>query len=462
MDNFISSSLKRRSLLVALTAPFMLSQLCVADEFIADKASDNGVTWFFDKSYPVGRFADGSNYVVAPSGLSVTMITPEWDGKQHGTELNPAVRGSDVGTGWATDAEHFRYNSSLNVSERLPVVIVSGDMLVSARGNSVNASKGLPIHDLSILTVVDSHPPEGSFRPPLLGKDKRIRGTVRDLNYAAFPKLRDPGISTPAADFFVKAGGSRYFLDMANGWKNSGFKTQASLPNYGRDISNVTAKAALWLCLDLPDSTKAQVMVPLVQRGIDLYGLMETGFKFAPNGGHNCGRKIKLAVAAVALGDKQMMALLDGDRMGFQEDGQHDYVTQFDVDNVELGTEPFTMEMLLDWNGTGRAMPEWWSNAISLRERRLAGSEWARSYRGVTGVVSVGAALAAELIGVRKDWNDEAFFEYVEKRFWPIEERNRANAKNRIDLFPAAMWDSHKPDVKPVPPSAPTGLRVLR
>ncbi|NLW32481.1 MAG: hypothetical protein GXY77_13610, partial [Fibrobacter sp.] len=56
------------------------------------KVTIDGITWFFDKDYPVGRFANG-DYWVAGDTVIITRITPDFDGEQNGWEVNPIVDG---------------------------------------------------------------------------------------------------------------------------------------------------------------------------------------------------------------------------------------------------------------------------------------------------------------------------------------------------------------------------------
>lgn len=449
----------RSNISKALVAALLLP--CAA--FAATSASHDNITISWSGELTVGSWQDGSKYIVAPSGVTITSITPAWDGQQHGAMLNlvpdtssPYRHGFDTRYG-----SGMEYNAALNVADDLPLALAVGDCLVVSRGNADNGGVGRPITDFAAFYVVASAPPANSFRPPYAGTDRTVYGQTSSLDYSWLPNLADPGVSTPSSTTTQGNGFGSIYMDMIGQWPNSSLKSENGMPNYGRDLAYLTSKVALWLCLDNDNATKQQTLIDCVQQGIDIYGLRQAGMRWAPNGGHNVGRKILLGIAAKALGNSDMLAALDGDDNKFQEDAQHDYITLQDTQYTQSGDEPFTSEMLTNWNGTGGPMPEWFSNALSIGtipdspgERDTSGAEWGKSYRSVNGGPNVGTALAAELMGLRAAWNDEAFFVYIEERYWPTEQANRANDTVSINLFPAAMWDAYKgvdPEVPPPP-----------
>jgi chitodextrinase len=399
----------------------------------------------------VGQFANGDWWVVGP--VTINSISPGWDGTKNGTMFNPVSSGNSHG--FDTRVPHTNYSASLNKADDLPLTVPVNTSVVSTSGLSAPNSKGLVITQVAVLTVLGSAPASDAFRPPYSGTNKTILGEVSDLDYSVFLNL--PPVNNTPSKAAIEDKLGVPIIDFINQWQNTSLKA-ASSSHYGREIAYKSADAALWLNLNHTEAEKESVLIDVVQRGIDVYGLAKYGNQvWWPNGGHNLGRKIYLAIAANVLDHSDMKDWVDADEhLVFQEDSQHFYVTQNDVDtargNDNFETpEPYTSAMI--------GMPEWSSNPLT--ERNKAGSQWGRRYRNVNGGPNVGIALAANLMGLRSQWNREVFFEYIDDRAWPNYEAQRQNAPNKIHLFHADMWEAYRyvnDSSDTTPPSTPTGL----
>ncbi|MGL4398833.1 MAG: hypothetical protein ACRCXD_03105 [Luteolibacter sp.] len=422
------------AVVLAIAGSLCISSLANAES--ATSISKDGITWTFTQSHPVGQFANGEWWVVGP--VTLDAITPAWDGVRHGTVLNPMA--SDTDQGFDTRIDNTTFRAALNIADDLPVAVPNHTSVVSVKSFQEEDTEDPPIlESIAILTVLSSAPPAGSFRPPYAGHDKTILGKVEDLDYT-FLKTFAPVPSTPSKTSIDDEPLRFPILDLLKNWQNSGMKVQAAGVdhNYGRQIAYKAADVALWLNLNYPVQEKESVMIKAVQRGIDVYGLARHGdMEWQRNGGHNLGRKMYLVLAAKALNHEGMLEWCDGTRGIFQEDTQHFYVTQSDIDTPRATPDlaPFTQVML--------GMPEWSSNPVSPEERLLMGSEWDKAYRVQNGAPNTGIALAANLMGLRDLWNREPFFEYIEDRFWPEENQKRAKALNKIYPFHAEMWDAY-------------------
>ena len=62
---------------------------------MATSVSQNDVTWTFDKEYQVGQFANGEWWVLGP--VTITSISPAWNGTTNGAMVNPVSRGTRHG-----------------------------------------------------------------------------------------------------------------------------------------------------------------------------------------------------------------------------------------------------------------------------------------------------------------------------------------------------------------------------
>ena len=331
-----------------------------------------GITWTFDKEYEYGQFANGDYWVVGP--VNITNVTPGWNGESHGSMINPMPipRGKQ-----AYDSRYGGFDSSLLVEA--PVTLEPNTSLISAI-SWTDADKddpdypyeqgGVPrpfLRGAAVLTVVESIPPEGSFRPPYAGNNKPMYLTS-NLRKDLLPNLtlveNTPDINDVAEDF------ERVWLDH---FTHHGDGTQYSspsenMPNYGREYSILVGKASLLLMLDEEElisrwgSDKDTLLIRFVQLGIDLYAVVENGGYWWSGGGLNHGRKWPILFAGLMLDHSGMKNI--GARsqempyQGFQEDGQTFYVTQHpDGDQAPPGNTDYDIYVppyhLQQYGGSG-------------------------------------------------------------------------------------------------------------
>ena len=89
--------------------------------------------------------------------------------------------------------------------------------------------------------------------------------------------------------------------------------------------------------------------------------------------------------------------------------------------------------------------PEKWKGPPFIRDNDGEKSE---GYRHLNGPTWVGTALAARVMGARKAWGHEAYFDYVD-RWWQEEvEQKAANAKDATGAaggpFVQKMWQTYR------------------
>ncbi|MBD3317472.1 MAG: hypothetical protein GF344_16910, partial [Chitinivibrionales bacterium] len=145
----------------------------------------SGVEWHFDGEYIVGAYANGDPWVIGP--VRIVRIEPSFDGKNHGWQVNPRVKGAQ---GFAADAGNF----DASLIPAVPYRAQPGESLVKTIRSSSAASRGNCRECLKaavVLTVVDRMPPDSGgsvFRPPYVGAGKPLY-SVNDLRTDLLPSL---------------------------------------------------------------------------------------------------------------------------------------------------------------------------------------------------------------------------------------------------------------------------------
>jgi hypothetical protein len=467
----------------------------------ATSVSQNGITWNFSGDRPTGQYCNGDWWVVGP--VTITSITPAsgvrveslTDGTTYnrvvnGTMVNPSImqnpdpcipNGFDNAVSNTGKSNGYApYNDGKNVAPSR-----TGQALVCPAGTSVISSistVGLPksssytqVDRISILTVVSTAPPSGSFRPPPTGTDKTHRWNKSQLNYSIFKKLA-PVASTPALSTVE----SRF----ANSWTtfHTGNAIQSmtpggQMPNYGRDQAYILSDALLSLHLNYTDAQKEKLYIALVQYGIDIYGFLRDGGLYRGAGGLNAGHKAPLVLAAVTLNDTAMKEWARGGKRvilptrgisvhPFFEDSQIWYVTQSDVGRTLYTADGRPREQYTQQHV---GLPEWGSEHGI--DRQFDGSNWTTFYRDICGSAHVGNALGIKMLtGGEATWDNPVFFDYC-ARYWAREGANGYNGQsfsaNKIQLFHFNMLTTYGlayGSTPPPPPklvSTPTGLVVV-
>lgn len=382
----------------------------------ASSVERDGVSWTFDGDYAVGQYATGDWYVVAPSGLTVTNITPGWDGTKNGSVLNPTRNSSQ---GYDTRMLQSSYDAAQNVGDDLPLVVPTNSSLITSIGlpNTATHQNDSQIDVYAVLTVVSAAPPAGSFRPATIGGDYSHPWQEADLNYAALASkslagMGAPDISTRSMLMFIN--------EQKNGWTAPPMKAQQASPSYGRDLAAWINVNAILLNSDAGNAAKRDLLVGMVQYGIDIHGYLQDGGSYYPDGGHNNGRMLPLLIAAKTLNDSAMQANLDGAAHPehFQEFGQTFYVGQADVDQTRF-TGDGRPRTAYSSNDIGK--PEWGEKHINQPERD--GDNWDAFYRDIAGQSLPGSAVVAHLMDGRTTLNWPVFFEYAQRHIYYREGR---------------------------------------
>ena len=382
-----------------------------------------GITWTFDRQAEVGRYITGDWWVVGP--VTVVSVSPAPAPGRNGSVVDPPA-----GHRQGYDDRIAGYDPGLRAE--FPLTLNPGQSLVSTHSVekigerppdtvSPQYCRG-PLRTAVVLTCVTEPPPADAFRPAYVGK---WRETFRaaDLRRERLPRLTPP-VSPPDPKGLERQL-ERIWLDHQREWVNRMMHPLENMPDYGRDITNVVSTTALLVLLDDPEGRYETLLLRLVQKGIDYYGVVQSDADlWTANGGHNSGRKWPILFAGLMLGHDGMMQV----KATFQEDQQTYY-------------------------GKGyRGQRALWTIALknpNARHEEVDPSQWptfgrgdnngtkAEGYRKLNGPTWVGQALAARLMGAEKLWNHPPFFDYVDR--WCAEEGEKA-----CSGFVKAMWDAYR------------------
>lgn len=421
----------------------------------ATSVSQYGITWTFSQDRPVGQFVNGDWWVVGP--VVLTNISPKSNGTgdfTNGTMLN-VIPGQSQGLYYDSGTKSPAYTASKNISLNLPYTVGPGNSIYTGMNNPDTWSSGAAAEktwfkETAVLTVLDAAPPAGSFRPPYAGTNKRIKPNwnLNSMNYAALKKLNVPIAGNVPNRAWMEEATKRPLLEMHYNYVNSQWKASWSenksggFPRrtYGREISHISSGAGLYLQTNVSNATKERLLINMCQWGIDVYGLLEAGMQWQPNGGHQHGRLMPLFIAAKVLGDSELLARCNASKSGFQEFAQHWFVTQTDINT------PRSNSSIAPYNQSHLGMPEW--NSGGPGERNQASSDWnATGYRFINGGPNSAVVATIILMGGRADINHEPLFRYIIERYYPTSKGGAAHILPSYGdapmLFTRDMWEAY-------------------
>lgn len=409
----------------------------------ASSVTQHGVTWTFDRNYTTGQYANGDGWVVGP--VSIIGISPAPTVGRNGTTVNPAL-GSKQGYDnrlWANE-----YNDTLNVGNKLPTTVAANSSVVSTISKAATAQYG-QIDVYTILTVVDSAPANGSFRPPYIGGGSRVsQWKVSDLDFSKLNSLSSaaltarPNIETVAGKF------SKVWYEQDLNWTGRFLHASYMADNgYGKDMAVATGDAALLLQLDYTIAQKNSLLINIVQYGIDISGILSAGGQWYADGGHNPGRLSPLLIAAFVLNDANLKAMALGSTLNFQEYQQTFFVTQSDVNRTgQAGTNG---DAVYPYVASNIGMPEW--GIRHSGDPTKDNNFWLASYRDIGGSILTAPSMAAQAMGVRGAIGWEPMFQYAVRH---VEYEQSASYKgefayNSTPSFHRQFYNAHKAAAPP-------------
>lgn len=392
----------------------------------------DGITFSFERPVQTGHFVSGAAgagdpFVIGPVrllGYDPAPSTGPDDRAMNGAMLNPICSDS---VGFDSLASRNAYDPALNAGLRLPLDLRPGDRLIVSRSNPAATRAREVAEGFVVLTVLEEVPFEDAFRPPYTAPAAEAGRPIWRLSDLRLDRLAGLDLHgrRPTADELaaLEARFDRFALDFVPNWNRTHLSTPLHPPLYGRDVCQDEALPYLWVNSAQPLEDKARILIGLVQRGIDRYGVFRSGAEqgFHPwraDGGHHSGRKASILFAGLMLGDAGMLdlaaqsAALGG---GFHEDDQTFHVTPEDVAltngpdwNPPYGNDearpkiPYAAAMIgiPDWRGS--ADPARSNAAWTGHPYRIGGNHHSQH----------GQVLMLLATGLRAAWGNEAYFDY--------------------------------------------------
>ncbi|MGE3174908.1 MAG: hypothetical protein AB7O97_19935 [Planctomycetota bacterium] len=411
-----------------------------------------GITWTFAQERTVGQFANGDWWVLGPVDvIDIAPRTANVGGRQlHGSMVNPVPNGrhgydSALYGGFAPERYDAALNVAIGVSAGSPLHLGTGSSLVSTISQQTPDTGGSlsELRTAAVLTVLAATPPANAFRPPYSGSDKTVRFTEAQLDYTRLAALSAPA-GTPAmatvADQFA-----RVWLDHCSGWVSRYMHPVLNMPDYSRDFTAVVGTGALMLNLDFTFAQKRDLLVRMVQLGIDNHGNVLGGATWPGTGGQCSGRKFPILFAGHLLHDPTMTAIGTSHRTVYLGPGNPQNRTVFGEDTQTFVVQE-TSPGVYNWNfgnynATHVGMPEWGnSHAANPGNDNVA---WgADSYRRCcTANAWLGQCLALRVMGLRTLWNHDPFFAYVDR--YVVQEPS--GWLHAWEPWHATMWAQYRP-----------------
>ena len=452
----MQQSLRSVSLLLSIMVSALLT-VCIAGEARAafprasdvqlqDSISIDGITWKFSQPVPVGRFVNGDYYVAGAVTIVDIDPLPTPENGRHGSVLNMPVSNNSLSP-FDNRVAANRYAPQLRVYP--PFMMQPGDALISSI--SVNQigdyppwlregqeTPGSPVRSVSVLTCLAEPVPADAFRPSYADRTQRIyyASTLRRDLLPRLPKVAHMvDVSTFASHF------RRPWLDVCFFGFDAAVEYQAV---YGREVGRSVGMATLLLTLDFTESEKEQLLINIVQYGIDLWGICRAGYVGWPaHGGHGTGRKWPIVFAGLMLGDQDMRspnttypALRFGEDMQTMRDNGW---TGADV--VYAGHQGVwngqAVSPTASWGPYEHLHPSVWAATFSGDANYHIGEDYRRC---CTSIAWIGEGLAARMMHAEGYWNHDPFFEYVDR--WMTEDDASAVAaiQSATGLSYSADW----------------------
>jgi hypothetical protein len=443
--------------------------------------SQYGITWTFEAPMPVGHFVNGDFYVVGP--VTITNIVPRTlvgsevpitevveaeknrhrNGKyvRNGSMLNPPAR-EEV----AFDTGIMNYCNP-DLVALPPIRLKPGDCLASTISLKVGEKAQFPYHSegyreqgdnspiktLAVLTCVVEPLPEDAFRPSYGDRRQKIY-LARNLRRSLLRRLPLP----PDAPNLLT-----WIGVFQRPWFNTCFfgfeEPMENMPHYGQWVVQAQSVGGLILMLDYNPENKERLLINMVQVGIDYWGLVQNGHPgWQGWGGHGSGRKFPIVLAGLLLGDDQMAAPTKTfPKVEFGEDNQTMYGNGWTGAKAlfagHTGLRSAGKAPNPEWGPYEHLPPSKWSKGNFTSEcyrRANTSSSW------------IGEALVIRMLHAEKDWNHDAFFDYVDRwmteddtgpgriimQSWPelaLDARDKWNYEGYTwEPFVKTMWERYR------------------
>jgi len=382
---------------------------CSSVKYSSPSSDKNNIIFTFDKYYQCGQFANGDWWVTVDSSQQVIIksISPNSKNMMNGVEKNPSSKYKQ-----GFDYRLSGYDSSLNL--RFPMPVSGETSIVKVVSISSNKSKCRPcLQFAAVLSIVKS-PIDNSknvLRPGYFGSKKTYYSFSDDM-VKKLPKYPRKFIINAKKWTFDRVS-KRYAgvqLDHLEGWVSRFMHPADNMPDYGASIATDNAVSILRLLLDDFDFTKKEHKLALIgylQMAVDLQAMAANGVTWPANGGHGNGRKLPILFAGYMLNESIFYESMA--QSSFSEDNQI-------YKSKQNGRALF---------GVKCTASEYWKKILTKNGKK----DCRDPYEFIDGGHDIGGAyqycctakpwkytaLVVSLLGLKQKWNNDAFFDYVER-----------------------------------------------
>ena len=438
-----------------------------------------GITWTFDQPYPVGQFVNGDYFVVGPVDVIDIDPLPEVvDGWYRNGCMN-VFNATDT-QGLDSQPGHGAYNHALNrgfpngnpISSVNPLRVAENDVLISGASKGTTGNRP-QLLNIAILTVVENVPIAGSFRPSyLIGQPRVSQWTQSDIDWNWLESVqlsRTPvqGLLSDPTDLLPVVRPLWWGLH-SSGWERQGWgRRPLNSEMYGRELVSAYNDRVLHTLLDFPREDIEELVVSLVQIGLDTFAAAEQGVRWGPDGGHFQGHLLPIVFAGKMLGDADVYKYVNMETYAAlgHENNQHFYVTQTDVDITQSGLisdggtwDPDSRNIpgsILAYDESMIGLPEWGIRNSSTKTRNNA--HWDAYYRSINTPLT-STALAFHIIGAAPDVVRGAFLDYCDRFMRMAYDSTYTDPAgstfNEVPNWPSgltvAMWEEFRDNYGPI------------
>lgn len=381
---------------------------CTNVTYTSPSNDKNNITFTFDKSYQCGQFANGDWWVSVGSSkyVKILSITPKAINNINGLEINPSknrIQGFDYRING--------YKASLN--HQLPISIKEDSSIVKTVSVTTKKKCFPCLQFAAVLSIVKS-PIQNSkdiFRPGYYGNKKKYY-SFSDKMIKKLPKYSRKYLSS-AKEWPFNRIVKRYVgvqLDHILGWSSRSMHPIDNMSDYGAEIAVDNAVAILRMMLDdfdIKNDKHKLALVSYLQMSIDFQSMADNGVIWPEDGGHGNGRKLPLLFAGYMLNDLSFYRSIA--KSYFSEDHQI-------YKSRNNGKALFGMKCTTS---------AYWEAILYNKGRK----DCRDPYEFIDGGNNVGGsyqhcctakpwkytALAVSLLGLKSEWKNDTFFEYVER-----------------------------------------------
>jgi len=366
---------------IETVAAYTVPEAPAAATTMQSSVTKNGVTFTFDQDYPVGQYANGDYFVVAPSGGTLVSTSPAAettsatssesgiplpDRTINGMGVNPQRRSNPwdsyyKGTNDETNTSYWAAKN-LDPGKEGPYAFSSGESLVKAVSLTTPPDNSRPaIEKLVVLTVVSQPPKDGAFRPPPWGDDKDIPDSwrVENIDWSKVPEI-DVGQPTP--NWTALADQALVTWQTGNLWGNGVRNmTPDEQPTYRRDIGEKMGDFLEALASPGSRADKEQLMIGTLQIGLDQVVAGEITNDLAgedPSERYDIGRRGVSVLASLLLPETQRLDAMLANDWIWQDTSTFGYITQDVIDHKDDDTERGAVDGMLGIPEYANARPQ--------------------------------------------------------------------------------------------------------